>query len=297
MLQIEDYEVRLIFDKNGNSFVAGETLSGQIKYRMKTPRTLDFLMVSLLGIMECNWKTEKPRERDSFIHFIKNIMLVECGKKRLLETGINGINFSYKLPENLPPTFKGEHGTNEYTISVHSGLKGEYFVDEFEINGFLDLNEICEAKQPFNIVDTYMATCFGRKAQKIWIQVACSRSGYIPGEITTFRIDINNNSNNDIKKTIIELYKNVDFIVEGLKEQMNVKVILTRNVGSIIKKRTTQSLSLSLFIPKTEPSTLRTDLIIQIRYYIQVTCKLSNCFPPLIESHPVYIGTIPIKKH
>jgi hypothetical protein len=60
----------------------------------------------------------------------------------LCQTGIREYPFSYRLPQNIPSSYKGTHGSIEYSITVT--LKRSWGVNKeaihsFNVNGELDL--------------------------------------------------------------------------------------------------------------------------------------------------------------
>lgn len=116
--------------------------------------------------------------------------------------GVREYPFNFQLPRDLPSTYKGTHGTVEYTVTAcvkkSWGVNKEY-VCPFTVNAKLDLSQHPQARQ----------SAVSRKTEKIgmlwWkgpilVNFSVKRKGYVHGEFLQFSAQICNESSVKIHK-------------------------------------------------------------------------------------------------
>lgn len=121
--------------------------------------------------------------------------------------GIREYPFNFQLPRDLPSSYKGTHGSIEYTVTATVkkswGVNKEYTLP-FTVNSKLDLSQHPAARQ----------SVVSRKTEKIgilwWkgpvlVNFSLKRKGYVPGEFVQFNAQICNESSVKIHKAKLVL--------------------------------------------------------------------------------------------
>jgi hypothetical protein len=106
-LNILEPEGTLDIDLIKNSFMPGEMVKGIVKLVLKKPVNTRRFMVSLIGEewidVSCgSGKSRRAKKEEINIH----IEVIQISGEGLLDFAEN--NFEFKIPENAPPTIKGD---------------------------------------------------------------------------------------------------------------------------------------------------------------------------------------------
>lgn len=132
-----------------------------------------------------------------------------------LPTGKHKYNFSCPLPSHLPSSIETKKGFIRYSlgvcIDVALGFKKELQFP-FTVIKQDNMNSLASTlKMPYQIEAYKTFWSLKCKSKPLKFIVGIPYSGFVPGEALHVLVDVVNNSNNDVQKFIICLFKIIKY--------------------------------------------------------------------------------------
>ncbi|CAG5121161.1 unnamed protein product, partial [Candidula unifasciata] len=194
-----------------------------------------------------------------------------------LAQGRHVFPFQFQIPQGLPSSFEDLHGHVRYTVqcTIDKPWKIDHTTKRpFTILSMLDLNQMPDCLQ--RIEGTNQRTqcccccccCCCGKSGPIQATFYVDRAGYVPGEAIRLFAEINNNSNQRIDKSYVDLKMMITYH-STTKSKMQFKEVarVTRpGIGAFGRDQWSGEV---LVIPALPPSYLAGCRIIDIRYILQ----------------------------
>lgn len=304
--------INIIFDNPSKIFWAGQSISGKVEILLTEPKTIKKIVVDIEGLAHCSWRETSSETRDGKTedvdvmftgdhkYFDYRIILVEEPEKFKIPPGLHSYRFQYILPMEIPASIEGVHGHVRYTVKANIDIPWGLDITRTEqvtVVPYVDLNRINEAQQRFMIEKDKTVGILCCTSGKIVVTVTAPKSGFVIGETGIYEILIENSSNISIYETVIKLTKSTIFTSNFPHTERKItsselhKTVFTDQVES----RTNRTLTASILIPTTEPSTTDQNAIIMIKYKIQVCVKLSGAHFNMDMERPIVIGTTPLQ--
>lgn len=128
---------------------------------------------------------------------------------------------------------------------------------------------------------------------KIFNSTFIFKGGYVPGEIITFNVSIDNKNRRAIKYATVSLYQNIKFRANG-QNKNEKKEICSVKLDRVVEPRTTEKWhKLKLEIPRNCKPTNSISKIIEMKYELLLKFGSGGFSTPMYCAIPMVIGTVP----
>ena len=236
-------------------------------------------------------------------YFNQNFLLLGYSKGFVIKSGTHVFPFKFQLPQNLPSTFEGEHGSIRYKLrcSIQRSSKRKFPDAELDINviSLFNLNIVTAASKPLFVTRCLQVPGDEQTRQgTVSVCLSTLKSGFVPGETILVSAEIRNCSPRVIKKIGLQLVS-VETYKSKLRSTTCRKVLsITRYENcKVYPGHFLQWNDVCLVVPqRLPPSGLPCCSIIKIKYILEVTFKPSGTVPVMTSSYDVILGTIPLKQ-
>ncbi|CAI2327124.1 unnamed protein product [Caenorhabditis sp. 36 PRJEB53466] len=106
----------IVFDKS--TYRSGETVNGHVSFETETPISANFLTIKWQGIGSTHWSKKKSDFVPlNFYSGDETVWCCEDGQWKL-PAGKHSYPFSFELPKDCSPSFKGKYGKVEHYVQV-----------------------------------------------------------------------------------------------------------------------------------------------------------------------------------
>ncbi|EYB91709.1 hypothetical protein Y032_0203g1849 [Ancylostoma ceylanicum] len=207
--------------------------------------------------------------------------------------------FSFKLPQELPPSFEGSYGYVRYMVKIELD-RPWYRINKrdskvFTVVPMFDLNTISQAILPAKELKVKKLGIILFRHGEVTVECETARGGFVPGEMIVVSTRIINDSSKDIVKAQLKL------IEISTDRQAGQPSSATAEIGDRgaeevhIAKRSKGNVELYLQVPSTVPS-FDYCPIIKVEYVVEVKFESTGSLNSNIDaSIPVVIGTVPVR--
>ncbi|CAI2327148.1 unnamed protein product [Caenorhabditis sp. 36 PRJEB53466] len=108
----------IVFDEPDRKFLPGDTVSGHVTFVTKSPTSARSLDISWIGFAWTRlYALTKPYNSTTYFSDQYTAWSSKDGKEKL-PAGKHSFPFSFKLPKECSPSFKGQNGGIEYFVKV-----------------------------------------------------------------------------------------------------------------------------------------------------------------------------------
>jgi len=190
--------------------------------------------------------------------------------------GISSFPFSFQLPLHIPSSFNSDIGQVVYSMTARL-KKSWYKFDlvssiQFTVTGILDLNREPVVSQPIEIENQkFFCTWPPCKDSVIEVRALFPRKGFVPGEIASFTVEINNESTRSVNKIKAELIQTVSYYAKSSKREGNSVLEKEKEEINVQPGESETWKQNALKIPPCPPSRLAYGChIIDVHYSIKV---------------------------
>ena len=219
---------------------------------------------------------------------------------RQLNRGGHTYPFSFKLPKNLPYSYKGINGKVVYFLKCKINLPDWWKVDRnirLDLNVFTlyDPNEFHLAGMTLRNEGIKMLGCLCCKSGPLKATLSIPKPGYMCGEMIIFTADIENFSKKRIEKIYVMLVQTETVRVNNGWTASRDKNILAVQGASIAPGQTFTWSNTGLLIPPVPPSQLINCNIISLSYSVVLSVHPSSMLDSRLEVPIIVnIGNVPL---
>lgn len=300
--------VDIIIDHNSVIFSPGEIIKGAVTLNLSKHITVNEINVTCAGEAVVTWsvgfgdKATNYFDRETYINFDES--LYERGKgDGSFSRGQHTFPFHIQLPDDIPCSFEGPSCYIRYKIRATVKEEKKFLADSvrklhFKVknNARVDLNELPLASESQTRRATKEhRTCWG--SGPISASFSIDRSGYIPGQHITYRVQIENHTGVGLKPPEVKLYRTVIRRVrfgpsKAVESRVDVKLEKMRNIYREIENAVGIDWKNArlLIRPGTLPVINHCE-VIKLAYYICLEIKPFHLKIPL----DITMGTIPLR--
>lgn len=304
-------EVQL--DNPWNTYYAGQTINGQVKFTFDSPKKVRGIIIRFLGEANTEWTEERnvttsEGKTENEITHLKGheeyfkIQYYLLGGKNSSETelpvGTYTYPFTCALPPTLPSSFEGEFGHVRFTIKVTLDRPWKFDQDmkmAFTVIAPVDLNLNPRVKEPFKLELEKSFCCFCCRSGPLAVITSIPQTGYVSGQTLPITCEVDNTSNVNLTAVKLELRKLVTFHTnQPRSEKRESKVIIaTLSIGPV-NAGESRTFTQQMEIPALPPTNLLNCGIIALDYDLHVDCDVSGPHRNLTGKVPITLGTIPL---
>ncbi|KAL5271860.1 hypothetical protein ACHWQZ_G000159 [Mnemiopsis leidyi] len=301
----------LTVDNPAGIYYSGQLVTGKVLIDSVKDKQIDCVSLHVSGEACVYWcENEGKRDGKKTIHyqsrepyFNQNFLLLGYSKGFVIKSGTHVFPFKFQLPQNLPSTFEGEHGSIRYKLrcSIQRSSKRKFPDADLDINviSLFNLNIVTAASKPLFVTRCLQVPGDEHTRQgTVSVCLSTLKSGFVPGETILVTAEIRNCSPRVIKKIGLQLVS-VETYKSKLRSTTCRKVLsITRYENcKVYPGHFLQWNDVCLVVPqRLPPSGLPCCSIIKIKYLLEVTFKPSGSVPVISSSYDVILGTIPLKQ-
>ncbi|ESP05023.1 hypothetical protein LOTGIDRAFT_211804 [Lottia gigantea] len=276
----------------------GEIIRGHIIATLSRNEQIRNITISIFGEGNVGWEDEKTGENnqasETYIDSKTVIMESQMGKPLVLKQGHREFPFEYELPENLPSSFIGKHGSVTYILK---GMVIDYKNNVAAITSepFLVLRKkpLPESIESPMLLGGSKRVWGGCSLGKITVSAAVNKHGGIPGEDILINMDVKNRSGCMVKA--IQASVNMHSIYHAGKKTTSFSQCVNRKRDEphMEKNEGRRWMNSRLTVPPYIPETkLEHCDIIEIHYTFQIRLEIEGNHEICLES-PLLIGAHP----
>ncbi|XP_053181535.1 arrestin domain-containing protein 2-like [Scomber japonicus] len=283
MSPIKEFSISYEALNKQDIFTNGDTISGQLTLTLSKETKVKSLVVKITGEGSVRWAhgvgddRRIYRDHKRYIK-VKEYLIKEDSKDNVLPEGVHHLQFNIQIPqEDLPSSFKGNHGKIVYTLQAKLSRKWHMASTvEKELNfapkSLLQSEEVSGAQagsvskdvRVFSKGEVQMSATIDRKA--------CS-----PGETVSIGARINNSSSKEVKAKF-SLEQRTVYHARAIRKV--VELSLCKMDGDTIGPNSEGTASCQLMIPEDIVHTLHNCEMISVTYTIKVYVDISFSIDP-----------------
>lgn len=303
---------------DNSTYYAGQTINGQIKLTLDSPKKLRGIAVIFLGEARTEWREDrhfnerKQLETTYEVRYFKGqeqclkVQQYVMGGKRGPETelppGTHAYPITCDLPSSLPNSFEGELGHIRYTVQVILD-EASFFGNDgkkvnFTVNAPIDLND-SSLSQPFDLKLQKSFLGLESDSGPLTVVTSIPQTGYASGQTLPITCEIDNASHVQLNAVQFALRKLVTYYSSNPRtEKRHTNKILAEVSTGPVEPRASGKFEQHIEIPET-PQSITNSKIIALGYDLNVKCavkgphfKLSGKIPITLGSNRMY-STVP----
>ncbi|CAP22248.1 Protein CBR-ARRD-3 [Caenorhabditis briggsae] len=294
-------KLQIHLDNSSAAYFPGRNVTGKITFNIHKPLSFS-IDARILGEAVTFWKHWNTTFREHIQFTSKNDHLDELTQLQKYESvapGAHTLNFSFRIPQESPPSFEGKFGSIRYKIHVavsRSEKKKMESEQTISVMPYLNLNSIPRGLLPLehNKSIFYLS-------KEIEVNVKIHQRGFIAGERIPIEMTIINKTRIKTIPIFLMLIQVTHFeaqqksghiFKENLKFHRNPIEDNISEVKKDIKMNSTcENLNFELLIPVSTRSSFKTKLI-QLAYKLLIS--VGNDKNVDFEL-PIIIGTVSVQ--
>ncbi|GAB0088085.1 hypothetical protein DMENIID0001_024650 [Sergentomyia squamirostris] len=291
-------------------YFAGQTLSVQISLRLEKPKKFRSIYVVFRGRAKCFWSnnygTHTRRHRvkyeaeETYVNSTSYLLGNESAEAVELPVGLHNFTVACSLPDQLPSSFEGDHGSIRYSVKVVVDRPWKFdhtFEEAFTVLKQYDLNFDSSLRLPFERQKVSTFCFWPFRSGPMSITVRLPQTGFVPGQSVPITVEVANDSGTSINYFRVLLKKVVMYNATSPKpktRRQKEMVVNNRVEKKAAGSGTTQT-QLTLEIPSVPPTNIAHNRIIHITYELKVCAKTSGgCSDDVEIRIPIVVGTVPL---
>ena len=206
---IDQFDILLEHDIDQQyQYEPGELLCGRVRVVVREPIKISAIHVQIRGESNVSWDEDDDARGDpvtrsaeeAYVSVTQNIIEDELEDGSMtLERGESTFSMEYKLPENLPSSFIGKHGSITYVCKAtlredkRFGLSTRITSEPFLVLRRLDLSRLHNLlmAREETVTRRYRGFCVGGKVNCTF---KVNKTGHLPGEDIFMDAEISNDS-------------------------------------------------------------------------------------------------------
>jgi len=337
MPKLQTFVIR--FDNPSAVFYGCQWVTGKVFLSLSEPMKMRNVRVKFLGRAYCHWTESHShttgtgnnrRTHNETIHYeasevyfdfsvvLWGKQLGDSGDSPTMAAGNFEFPIQFQLPINCPTSFEGSWGHIRYTVKATIDKPWKFDHDTkaaFTVIQLIDLNLDPAVQQPRQTTNSKTLGFLCCKAGNIECAVQMPRTGFVPGEVIPYTIQVNNESTSRKIKDIRVLFKQTvtfranrrdGFVSVGVP--MHNQKVQSKTLCEVRDEKDVEPnehRTISTMEPGAEamiirvppvPPMLATCGIISINYHLEFVCNPSGLSTDLTTTFPLVIGSIPLRQ-
>jgi len=299
-------QVTFLLNNGQINFYAGSVVAGFITFDLSEDLTsVEEVEVKCSGKSSLRWTEHHNKQTyvytNSERYFKTPIKLLQNIPNNVLHKGQHKFPFSFVIPHNIPASFTFNKYAKASVVhyltgkikrsGMHFNIKEKH---EITVLGNTPVHEVCQGRNPMEPAvgrDSKFICCWCCKSGPINGEVACNKTGYMPGEIVVVNATLENLTNTDLPFTKINLKRNVKLKARG-KTRTFSDIPIKQEFEACNKRKTLNLNNKSVQLPvDMAPSYLPHCNIIHPQYVIELEGQVSGCHINLRVPCEVFIGS------
>ncbi|XP_053665036.1 arrestin domain-containing protein 17-like [Anopheles marshallii] len=295
----------ILFDDNVHGvFFAGQKFTGTVDIDLPKAKKVKGISLKVTGLARVLWSetygtgtTIVFQGKEDFLKHSMDFVRSETDEPIVVEPGRQVYKFALVLPTTLPTSFEGDYGYIRYTVRVVFERPWKFdqsYKIAFTVVNQLNLNTV---SPPVNVAVVqehikhfYCGPC---RSPPLAINVLLPMTGYVPGQFILAKADISNGSNKSISEVKLKLRRRVRYCSKTPYDHVrSVYNTLAKFQCSGVDAKGSAGYERRFLVPSEAPT--RSDTIIRIEYFVEVTAKVVGmAYSPQVRI-PITIGTVPL---
>ena len=297
---------QIILEKPSGIFISGELVRGNLVVRIRERLKINNLRLILKGNGRVHWTEShgsgKTRRTVSYIaeeeyaHSNLIFLAKQANNDCYLEVGEQSYQFQFQLPLNLPTSFEYIHARVRYflrgDIDIPWAFDKTVYLTITVINHF-DLNINPIFRQPIMSEEIKTLCCLCCKSDPIIVKLSISKTGFVSGEMLSFKAILNNQSSTSMKYVSFKIIQYI-LCITRRKSRTFSRLVIELACPKKINERMSEEWNDSVIIPPICPSSNGTSNIMRISYSAVLHVNPSSLNKSVNVAIPIVIGTVPI---
>ena len=291
------------------AYCPGQVISGKVYLELAEELELRAITLELRGEAFVNWTEgggESRTDHNNYERYINVISYLFGDMQRTdrqLNRGGHTYPFSFKLPKNLPYSYKGINGEVVYFLKCNIDLPnwwktGRNIRLDLNIFTLYDPNKFHLAGMMLRNEGAKMLGCLCCKSGPLEATLSIPKPGYVCGEMIIFTANIENFSKKHIAKIYVRLVQTETVTANSGRTTSEYKNILAVQEASIAPGRTFTWSNTGLLIPPLPPSQLIHCNIISLSYSVVLSVHPASRLHTRLEVPiSVNIGNVPLNHY
>uniref|UniRef100_A0A0P6EZD4 Arrestin domain-containing protein n=1 Tax=Daphnia magna TaxID=35525 RepID=A0A0P6EZD4_9CRUS len=237
-------------------------------------------------------KTVHYSSKENYFH---HRVTISTGNGQVLNKGKHQFPFSFVLPQQIPSSFEGAHGSVRYTIRAvyERRLKWNHECKiPITVNSITDLNAIPEASVPIQASGFKTLRILGFTSNPITAKFWLDRAGYVPGEKMKFNAEVENLTRKRMRGSKIQIIERTNFHATRATES-HERVIHESVRGKFKSVELWENHP--IIVPPVVSSGLNLCRIIDVAYVLVFSVDPGSLSFNLKVSHDLLIGNVPLR--
>ncbi|XP_023246509.1 arrestin domain-containing protein 17-like [Copidosoma floridanum] len=301
--------IDVVLDNANGVFVAGKTVTGCVRLRLRAPIDALGICVRCKGEARVRFTDRSAGIRrkfaaeEGYLHLEPYIFGDGESSSRVEVTGSCDYSFSLELPDKVPCSFEGLYGRIRYSIRASLVVARDVVfhsqVLPFSLVSTVDLNR--DSLAPLPISESQTKRFIGQR-EPLWMELSLPVRGFVPGQTVPLLISLKNESNVRVAKIRIVLKKVATYHVKEVSKSRRHKEIVVE-IELPVEGRE-QTIREYLDMPSVPPSGANYCGIIDVRYALKVEAcvDLGEWYYRMLQKNPkirteIVIGTVPLDNY
>ncbi|XP_047236259.1 arrestin domain-containing protein 3 isoform X2 [Girardinichthys multiradiatus] len=266
------------------TFSQGDVVTGQAVLSLSKETKAQGLFVKAKGDANVHW-TEKSGDRTHTYsalqrYFKLKQFLIPEDSEAVLPEGNHVFKFSFRIPsENMPSSFKGNHGQIVYKLVAKLSRS-------WRMNSTAE-KELNFVSKSFSNFSSLLSQQVGTTEKKMGIfsrgqvhmEATVNKTAYAPGESMLIFAKVNNASSRDMTPKF-SLTRSVEFRAQG--DRKNEEYTVQKVVDKVISSYTQHEVKCEMRVPTDEMPSIENCDIISVTHQLKVYLDISFAFDPEI---------------
>lgn len=295
-------DIKLFLDTIHHS--PGSTIQGKLMVSVDKPKKYHSIIVTLWGAATVSWQVNRDKHTITlsnlkmYTHQQSLVWKALDSPTGKLPIGEHHFPFGFQLPQDIPPSFKGQHGKVSYTVAAWIMETGGLIRSnrpKHAIETFLIVKDerprpdiMRLYREPATVDKTKTLKFLFFKSGSISATVTLPRTGFSPGETIPISISVNNQSSRQIH--VASILQRVDAFTESRGTCMVKSNLIAETLSSPIMPGTNASYEdRNLRVPSGAYKTMRSCSCISVKYVVIVIIRIPWSFNKILKL-PVVIA-------
>ncbi|KAA0717052.1 Arrestin domain-containing protein 1 [Triplophysa tibetana] len=286
MGKVQEFEIT--FNNNKTAYSPGESVSGTLKISLAQSIPCKAIKVNCQGVCGVTSKAHDTDWMEEEQYFSSSVSIADKGT---LKEGEHSFPFMFLLPATAPTSFEGHYGSIMFRVRAFIDtprFAKDYKVEKpFSMSNNINLNEVPQIHEPSSSSVTKNFSYMLVKNGTVVLKAKSDLRGYIAGQIIKVYAEIENKSDKSTGHVVASLMQKVTYNTK--KPTIDLRAVAEVE-GPGVKGGNKGEWKEQIIVPSLPLSSLTSENLIEINYYIQVSLK----YPEVSLTLPIYIGSVAV---
>ncbi len=287
-------DIQLILDSMDYS--PRSIVQGQLIVSVDKPKKYHSIVVKLRGKAKVHWtesqgkRTVHYRNSETYVRVHTTVWELENSPTGDLPIGEHHFPFSFQLPQNAPPSFKGDFGRVRYKVKgkiIQSGVINTIIKSKHAVKVCLNVKDGASPilplySEPKTVERSKRLKFFCFNSGSVSASVFVPRAGFSPGEMIPISVHVDNQSSRQI--CVASALQRKDTFTASQGKQRVVTNPAARTTSSPIMPGVSTSYNdENLYIPTEAPTTMRNCSCIRVEYELAIKVLIPWSFNMVLK--------------